>query len=117
MLVFRKAYGALAGLFKPRCAPDLVRETNCDLATRVLADIIVPAINLVDVQGAGRDADAKTRLAACLERISDNRHDLEFYAALLCRYVAQSQAAGHISRHPSARFGQQFLGYADAQLG
>lgn len=90
MLTFRRVLGDFTNLFQVQSRPDALKEAQADLSTRVLAEIITPALNLVESSHQVTSRNAERRVSDCLNRLRDNKHELMFYSSLLVRFVNQA---------------------------
>lgn len=93
-LAFKSFFGSVASLFAPGKAPEHLVDVECKLSTKTLNDIVLPALNLAAIGPIGEYDAAEQKVNAFVGRLRENSRDIEFYAALLSRFVLQK------STHP-----------------
>ncbi len=92
LLKFRHIIGAFQAVFAPNQVPDLMEELKCTLSLRTLNDIILPALNLAASEPAAQFKDAGQRIEAFVDRLRQNKNEIEFYSILLSRFLASREA-------------------------
>ena len=97
LLTFRNFLGSVSTIFAPNKAPNLLKDVECGLATRTLNDILLPALNAAATDPVDFAEGADDKVDALIHRLKQNKHDIEFYAALLSRFVAS------LDRPPTAQ--------------
>ena len=88
MLTFKRTVGDIQSIFAPNKAPSMMREIGCNISAKTIGDILLPAINLAVSEPIEAFDGAEQKVKACLEKLKANKLDIEFYLALIERYVA-----------------------------
>lgn len=88
---FQRVLGVLHGLFRKNRAPDFLKEAECQVSTRVLIDLLVPVLNLLEAAPDTTSSLSQRQLNAFLVRLQSRHHELAYYLAMLTRYVANAQ--------------------------
>jgi hypothetical protein len=90
MIAFKHFLGSFNSLFRENKTPNLLSDSECGLSLRTITDVVLPALNLSlpqlsteSVNGASREALIENSIM----QMRQNRNEIEFYCALLCRFV------------------------------
>lgn len=90
-VTFRRVFGDLRGLFCANRVPNFVAEAENTISTRVLQDLLLPVLNLVETDPETATELSQRQLNAFIDRLKQNRQDIAFYSALITRYIANAQ--------------------------
>lgn len=90
LLKFQRTFGELRSLFRPNRAPDFLKEADSGVSTRVLHDMLVPILNLVDSEPIQLANQSQEQINALVGRLTESRHDIAFYARLMSRFIANA---------------------------
>ncbi len=90
---FQRAFGAVQALLQPQHRTERAAETALHyVAASTLLDLLLPCLDMLRLDGVKPDSEeAAERVAARIDALHAKKHDLEFYASLLTRYLAQPQ--------------------------
>ena len=87
---FDTLLGAMAHIFAPGKVPSTLREAECSVSTRALVDLILPALNIAATEPIRDYERADHSFSAYVERLKKNRCDIEFYAAMIQRFISNT---------------------------
>jgi len=96
LVTFRRVLGSITKLFLPVAQVCLLKEAQTGLSARVLEEIVTSALSLVEFAPRNPSQNNEERIAKCIERLEQNKHDLEFYATLIARFVHRMDDANHV---------------------
>lgn len=103
MISFQSVTGCIQAVFAANEVPDMMRDLECTLSSRTLGDILLPAMNLAVAEPLEAYEGAELKVKACLKKLNENKQDIEFYMALIERFVASQTGQaypvldGHLS--------------------
>lgn len=89
-IAFQRVMGDLCGLFRSNRAPDIMKEANNALATRVLSELMMPLLNVIEALPDTSSALSRDQLNTMLARLKTQHHEMAFQFALMTRYVANA---------------------------
>ena len=87
---FQRAFGAVQDLLQPQHCTERATVNGLHyVAASTLLDLVLPCLDILRLDGLDpEDREATGRVAARLTALQDKKHDLEFYAGLLTRFLA-----------------------------
>lgn len=103
MITLRRVVGGISNLFVAGNELCLLKEARTGISARLLEDIVSPVLNLVEFAPHRHSETAEERIVKCLDRLERNKYDLEFYAALITRFVHQMDEETKAAQHVNAK--------------
>lgn len=93
IVTFQRVVGDIGQLFREGRAPDMLQSTGNDIALRVLNDLVIPLLNLVQLEPEAAEKFADKSIDAWLKRLRSNKDEIAFYATLITRYLSYRDRA------------------------
>jgi hypothetical protein len=94
MIIFKETLGPISRLFAPGKAPSSFQDAQTAIAATILEDVVMPTLNLCHTPIEALQKAPTEALAKRLNALMESRQDLDFYATLLTRFVAQQEQLG-----------------------